>query len=94
MLNDIIDAQKLKAITTRAFEGKDGEFLMEYLEHLGNYNMPIFEKEEEGARRIRNSPTVTAVPGKNLWGNGFSRDGHADFEQSGRHSVTLLHCRH
>ena len=52
MLNDIRDAQKLKAIVGRTFEGEDGKFLMDYLEIICNYNIPITEREEEGARRI------------------------------------------
>ena len=52
MLNDIRDAQKLKSVVSRAFEGKDGEMFMQYLEILGNYNSPITDPTEEGARRI------------------------------------------
>jgi hypothetical protein len=52
MLNDITDAQKLKAIVHRTFEGEDGEFLLKYLEMLCCYNMPIDDPMDEGARRV------------------------------------------
>ena len=52
MLNDITDAQKLKAIVMRAFDGEDGKMFMEYLEMLCSYNVPINDPEEEGARRV------------------------------------------
>jgi hypothetical protein len=52
MLNDITDAQKLKAIAHRSFEGADGEILWKYIEILGCLWGNVDDAKDRGRREM------------------------------------------